>query len=244
MACALATVHKSTRQSRGLSGELWPSTKRGVSVARQGFAGVRKPSVDAVIAESRPNAMGASLFPRRGSKYHTYSRGAHPVGARSSADQRGGPMAARGLHTCGSPLCREGSLVVRWLLSWSSRRDCGWRRLSAGVVRGGFLPVVVGAALGAVAQLHGRHDVQHLVDLPVPASGHSMADVVTGGCVDRVLPFQDANCALLGMLVMSTTSTSSRVTGWSDSMQLGERGAGCGEQGVAFFVRPLIWPPG
>ena len=53
---------------------------------------------------------------------------------------------------------------------------------------GGFaarlLAVVVGAAFGGVAELDDGHDVQDPVDLPVPASGEPVADVVAGGGVD------------------------------------------------------------
>jgi hypothetical protein len=43
----------------------------------------------------------------------------------------------------------------------------------------GHLAVEVGASLGGVAQLHGRHDVQHLVDLAVTGSRQPMPDLVT-----------------------------------------------------------------
>jgi len=48
----------------------------------------------------------------------------------------------------------------------------------------GFLPVVVGAAFAWAAHLHDGHDVQHPVDLPVPAARQPVPDVVPGRGVD------------------------------------------------------------
>ena len=50
---------------------------------------------------------------------------------------------------------------------------------------GGDFAVVLGAALGGVAELDYRHDVRHAVDLPVPGAGLAVPDVVAGGGVDR-----------------------------------------------------------
>jgi hypothetical protein len=55
----------------------------------------------------------------------------------------------------------------------------------AGCLPGGDFAVVVGAALGGVAELDDGHDVQHPVDLPVPGPRQPVPDLVTGGGVDR-----------------------------------------------------------
>lgn len=50
---------------------------------------------------------------------------------------------------------------------------------------GGDLAVVVGAALGGVAELNHGHDVQDPVDPSVPGPGQAVAHVITGGGIDR-----------------------------------------------------------
>jgi hypothetical protein len=57
--------------------------------------------------------------------------------------------------------------------------------------------------------LDGRHDVQAPVDLPIRGLGEPVADLVTGGGVDRGGAVHDAKCAL-GKWVMSPTSISNR----------------------------------
>ena len=57
-------------------------------------------------------------------------------------------------------------------------------RLHRGLA-GGLLAVVVGPTLGRVAQLDGRHDVQRPVDLAVTRPREPVANLVTGGRVER-----------------------------------------------------------
>jgi len=64
---------------------------------------------------------------------------------------------------------------------------------------GGALPVAVGPAFGGSgAQLDGGHDVQDLVDVPVPAAGQSLAHVVPGGRIDRGGAGPGGEVALVG----------------------------------------------
>ena len=111
---------------------------------------------------------------------------------------------------------------------------------------GGFLPVVVGASFGGVAQLHDGHDVQGAVDLPVPATRQPVPHVVTGGRVDRggAGPRREVRAAGEPGDVPDLDQQPGR-TGGSDAVQLRERGAGLGEQLFEFFVgglRALIDP--
>jgi hypothetical protein len=57
--------------------------------------------------------------------------------------------------------------------------------------------------------LDGGHDVQRPVDLAVARPRQTMPLVVTGGCIEGAVPFQEAKCARVGNRVMSPTSTSS-----------------------------------
>jgi hypothetical protein len=52
--------------------------------------------------------------------------------------------------------------------------------------------------------------VQHAVDLAVAGPGQAVADLVAGEGVDRRGAVPEAKCALVGNLVTSATSTSSR----------------------------------
>jgi len=49
---------------------------------------------------------------------------------------------------------------------------------------GGSFALVVGAALGIASDLRNRHDVQGVVELPVPGPGQSVAFDVAGGDLD------------------------------------------------------------
>src|SRR6476469_8115388 len=53
-----------------------------------------------------------------------------------------------------------------------------------GGLAGGALASVVGAALGVVAELDDRGDVQDVVHPSVPGSGEAVADLFAGGCLD------------------------------------------------------------
>src|SRR4051794_17920308 len=74
------------------------------------------------------------------------------------------------------------SSIYRWTMSDSRRfrpRIASIELLSDAFFRS------KGAAFGGVPQLHGGHDVQRPVDLPVPGPGEPVADLVAGGGVDE-----------------------------------------------------------
>ena len=66
----------------------------------------------------------------------------------------------------------------------SESRRLRQRRASMRGLAGGELASVVGAALGVVAELDDRGDVDDVVHPPVPGPGEPVSDLLTGGGVD------------------------------------------------------------
>ena len=99
------------------------------------------------------------------------------------------------------------------------------------VLPSALLAVVVGAALGGVAELDGGHDVQDPVDLPVPAARQPVSDVVAGGGVDGCGAVPGGEVVAVGEPgdVADLDQQPGR-TGGSDAVQVDQAGAGRGDQ--------------
>ena len=91
--------------------------------------------------------------------------------------------------------------------------------------------VEVGAALGGVAQLDGGHDVQHPVDLSVPAAREPVAHVVAGGGVDGcgAGPGREV-VAVREPGDVADLDQQPRGAGGADAVQVQQGGAGRGDQ--------------
>jgi NAD(P)-dependent dehydrogenase (short-subunit alcohol dehydrogenase family) len=97
------------------------------------------------------------------------------------------------------------------------------------------------SALGGVAELDDGHDVQYPVDLPVPAPRQPVPDLVTGGGIDRrgAIPGGEVRLSREpGHLTDPGQQPGS--AGGADPVQIGQGGAGGGEQHIEFLVRLLL----
>jgi hypothetical protein len=98
-----------------------------------------------------------------------------------------------------------------------------------------------GLALGRVAQLDGRHDVQRPVDLPVAGAGEPMADLVAGGGVERRRAVPGCEVAL-GREAGDVTDVDEQPgrAGRADAVERQQRGAGRLDVLAQFLVGGLL----